>query len=84
MNVDAVSRRPFISLVKGKNFKFEVEFVDRNRVFSRIILSRSSQESLGEEESRNPKYVWLAEVKPILKTVHIRAITKLVVHYSVT
>ena len=67
VNVDAINRRPIAGLVEGKNFEFEIEFVDRNRVLSRVVLSRSSQKSLSEEETGYPKHIWFAKVEPVLK-----------------
>ena len=49
---------------------FEAELVNSDDVITRIVLLRSSQEGLWEEESRDPVDAWSAVAVPILKELN--------------
>lgn len=56
------------------------DLVDGNRVLSREVLKDTSEETLREEEARNPEDSWIADIypsleegKPSLEISHIRS-----------
>lgn len=49
------------------NHIFEAELIDGDDVVTGIVLLRTSEEGLWEEESRDPVDCWSAVVVPILK-----------------
>lgn len=48
-------------------FKVKDDFINRNGIFSGIVLKNTSQEALCEKESRNPKYNWYSAIDPLLE-----------------
>jgi len=66
MNINTVSRSVFVGLVARQDFELEVELVDRDRVLPRVVLPRSGQESLREEEAGYPEHDWFAVLVPVL------------------
>ena len=55
-----------LTSVGVEHLKLEVQLVDGNFVFSRVILPRSSQEGLGEKEAGYPEHVRFTLFVPIL------------------
>ena len=51
--------------------ELEVQLVDGNLVFSRVILPGSSEEGLCEKEAGYPEHVWFTIVVPILWVSYI-------------
>ena len=51
------------------NLELITELINGNDVFSGIILQRSREESLGEEESRDPESGWRSAIDPLLQEV---------------
>ena len=55
-----------LTSVGVEHLKLEVQLVDGNFVFSRVILPCSSQEGLGEKEAGYPEHVRFTLFVPIL------------------
>jgi len=48
------------------NLKVESKLINRNCVFSRVVLHDTCEKGLSEEEPRNPEHAWFIVLKPIL------------------
>jgi hypothetical protein len=49
------------------NLEIETEFIDSNLALTRVVLESGGEESLGEEEPRDPEGGWCTLIEPVLE-----------------